>query len=106
MRTARVTISHREQSLKEFPVALEGDPKILGRSFFAATPLLFKARTRFGEAGGELFDDVRHQAVCLLDAAFGIVDETRLDAVPTRTQSRELIIGEKRSVRRCFGLRP
>lgn len=91
---------HREQSLEEVSVALEGDPKILGRSVFAATPPLFEARTRFCEAGRKLVDDVGHQPVCLLDAVFGIVDETRLDAVPTRTESRELIIGEKRPLRR------
>ena len=96
---SRVAISHGEQSLEELPIASEGDPKILSRGFFTTAPLLFEPRTRVGEANRKLFDDIRDQTVCLLDAVSGIVYERRLDIGPPRTESRELVIGEKRSLR-------
>ena len=102
----RVVVSHSKQSLEELPIASEGDPKVLGGGFFATVPLLFESRTCLGEANRQLLNDIRDQTVCLLDAFFGVVYEPGLDIAPTRAESRELIIGEKRSLNRCFGRRP
>ena len=41
------------------------------------------SRDRVGEADGELVDDIGDQAVGLVDAFPGIVDETRLDGCPS-----------------------
>jgi hypothetical protein len=89
--------SYREQSVEELSVAFKGDSKILGGRFFTATPLLFEARTRLGEAVCQLFDHIRHQAVRLLDAVLGVVDEAGLDIDPPRAKFGKLVIGEKRS---------
>ena len=88
-------MSNREQSVEEFSVAFEGDPKIFGRGFLAATPLLLESRTCLGEAITEPFDDVGHQAVCLFDAAFGVVNEAGLDAVPPAPKFGKVYLGEK-----------
>jgi hypothetical protein len=91
----RSIVSNREQSVEEFSVAFEGDPKIFGRGFLTATPLLLESRTCFCEAIAELFDDVGYQAVCLFDAAFGVVDEAGLDAVPPAPEFGKVCLGEK-----------
>ena len=38
-------VSNREQSVEEFSVAFEGNPKIFSRGFLTATPLLLEPRT-------------------------------------------------------------
>lgn len=77
-----VPVLHREQAVEELPVAFQRNPEILGRGVLAATPLLLEPRPCLCEAAAELFDDGRHQAVCLFDTALGVVDEAGLDAVP------------------------
>ena len=91
----RSIVSNREQSVEEFSVAFEGDPKIFSRGFLTTTPLLLESRTCLGEAIAELFDDVGHQAVCLFDAAFGVLDEAGLDAVPPAPEFGKVCLGEK-----------
>jgi hypothetical protein len=77
--------SHGEQSFEEFPVAGECDPQVFGGRFFAATPLVFQARTCLGEPRRKSCHDVGDETVGLLDARSGIVDESGLDFVPSRT---------------------
>jgi len=79
-----VRSSDRKQPLKELAVAHQGNTKVLGRGLFASRPLRLEPRARLCEAGRELVDDIRHKAVGLLDAVSGIVDEARLNVVPTR----------------------
>jgi hypothetical protein len=42
-----------------------------------------------------LFDQIRHQTVGLRDAFPRIVDERRLNGVPSSTQPRQLVVGKK-----------
>ena len=47
----------------------------------------------------ELFDQVGHQDIGLLDAVLGIIDEARLHGSPPCTQFREVVIGEEHLLR-------
>ena len=89
------SVLHRKQPLEELAIMLQRDPEILGGRLLAASPLLLEPRTRSGETRRELFDQIGHQTIRLLDALLGIVDEPRLNRVPTRPQSRELVLDEQ-----------
>jgi hypothetical protein len=45
-----------------------------------------------------MLDQIGDQAVRLLDALLGIIDEGRLNAGPPRTQIREIIAGKEQFV--------
>jgi hypothetical protein len=95
MARAGLAALHREQPLEEFPVVHEGQPEVFGRRLLTASPLFFEARAGVGEPSRELVDQIGDQYVGFLDAFLGIIDEGRLHAGPSRTQFRELVVGEE-----------
>ncbi|NDV10529.1 hypothetical protein GXW84_40015 [Rhodococcus sp. IEGM 248] len=92
--------SECEQPLKKLAVPLECETKILRRALFAPSPLLLEPRTGLRESGGDPIDDVRHETIGLLDTLSGIIDEARLNLVPTQAEDRQLVLSEKSLSRR------
>src|SRR5882757_5322611 len=80
--SAHVWNSDRQQPLEEVAVALERDAQVLRGSALSSSPLLLEPRARVGESCRQLFDDLRHKSVGLLNTLFGVVDERGLDIVP------------------------
>jgi len=93
-----VAVSHREQPVEEVAVTPQGETEVFGGGLFATGPLILEPCTRFGEAVREPVDQIGHQAIRFMDALFGIVDESRLHIVPARAKTRELVVGEQRSL--------
>jgi hypothetical protein len=50
-----------------------------------------------GEAGGEPLHEVGDQRVGLFDRVAWLVDETRLDLLPARSEAPALVVGQERA---------